>query len=72
MCYSLTLWWEVRPVMRAATAGKKGKKVATGEKVGGEACTHTGKRVLEAKDGSRLKALLLPVNGTWGQLNGSR
>ncbi|RVW20709.1 hypothetical protein CK203_115557 [Vitis vinifera] len=69
-CYSLTLWWEVRPVIRAATAGKRGKKVATREEVGGEACTRTGERVLEAKDGSRLEALLLLVNGTRGQSSG--
>ena len=70
LCYSLTLWWEVRPVIRAATAGKRGKKVATREEVGGEACTRTGERVLEAKDGSRLEALLLLVNGTRGQSSG--
>ncbi|KAL6321477.1 hypothetical protein AAG906_018413 [Vitis piasezkii] len=44
------------PRMRAAT-GKRGKFVATGEEVGGEACTRAGKRVMEAKDGSRLEAL---------------
>ena len=34
--------------MRAAMAGKRGKKVATGEEVGGEACTRAGEHVLEA------------------------
>ena len=48
LCYSLTLWWEARPVMRATMAGKRGKKVATGEEVGGEACTRAGEHVLEA------------------------
>ena len=42
--------------MRAATAGKRGKFVAMGEKVGGEACTRGGKRGLEVKDGSRFEA----------------
>ena len=70
LCYSLTLWWEVKPVMRAATAGKRGKNVATGGEVGGEACTRAGERVLEAKDGSRLEALLLPADGTRGQSSG--
>ena len=73
LCYSLTLWREVRPVMRAATVGKRGKKVAIGEEVrgeactrAGEACTRAGERVLEAKGGSRLEALLLPADGTRG------
>ncbi|RVW27912.1 hypothetical protein CK203_084953 [Vitis vinifera] len=66
MCYSITLWWEVRLVMRVATVGKRGKVVTTGEEVGGEACTRTSKRVLEAKEGSRLEALLLHVDGTQG------
>ena len=72
LCYSITLWWEIRPVMRAATAGKRGKKVVTGGKVGGEACTRSGERMLEAKDGSRLEALLLLADGMQGQLSGSR
>ena len=71
LCYLLTLRWEVRPVMRATTAGKRGKKVATGEEVEGEACTHTGEHVLEVKDDLRLEALLLPVDGTRGQSNWS-
>ena len=57
--------------MRAATAGKRGKFVAMGEKVGGEACTCGGKRGLEVKDGSRLEALLLHADGTRGQSSGS-
>ena len=69
--YSLTLWREVRPVMRAATARKRRKFVATGEEVGGAACTCAGERVLEAKGGSRLEALLLHADGTWGQSSGS-
>ena len=57
--------------MRAATAGKRGKFVAMGEKVGGEACTRGGKRGLEVKDGLRLEALLLHADGTRGQSSGS-
>ena len=53
LCYSLTLWWEVRPIMRAATARKKGKKVVTGGEVGGEAFARTGERMLEANDVTR-------------------
>ena len=58
--------------MRVATARKRGKKVVTGGEVGGEACTRSGERVLEAKDGSRLEALLLLADGMQGQLSGSR
>lgn len=57
--------------MRAATVGKRGKSVATGEEVGGEAWTRAGECVMEAKDGSRLEALLLHANGTRGQSSGS-
>ncbi|RVW89154.1 hypothetical protein CK203_040262 [Vitis vinifera] len=35
LCYSITLWWEIRPVMRAATARKRGKKVVTGGELSG-------------------------------------
>ena len=42
-----------------------------GEEVGGEACTRAGECVMEAKDGSRLEALLLHADGTWGQSSGS-
>ncbi|RVW59506.1 hypothetical protein CK203_115576 [Vitis vinifera] len=45
------------------SGGKRGKTVATGEEVGGEACTRASKR-MEAKEGSRLEALLLPADGT--------
>lgn len=52
--------------MRVATASKRGKAVATGEEVGGEACTRSSERVMEAKEGSRLEALLLHADGTGG------
>ena len=71
LCYSLTLWWEVRPVMRAATARKSGKKVITISEVGGEAFASAGERVLEENDVTRLEALLLPADGTRGQSSGS-
>ncbi|KAL6332029.1 hypothetical protein AAG906_020388 [Vitis piasezkii] len=68
LCYSVTLWWEVRPEMRAST---REKSVATGEEVRGEACTCAGERIMEANDGSRLEALLLHADGTRGQSSGS-
>ena len=71
LCYSLTLWWEVRSVMKAATVGKSGKKVVIVGEVGGEAFACAGERVLEANDVTRLEALLLPADGTRGQSSGS-
>ena len=58
--------------MRAATVGKRGKSIAMGEEAGGEACTRVGERMMEAKDDSRLEALLLHADGTRGQSSGSR
>ena len=66
LCYWVTLWWKVRPVMKVMTTGKRGKTVAMGEEVGGEACTRVSERVMEAKEGLRLEALFLPADGTQG------
>ena len=66
LCYWVTLWWKVRPVMKVMTTGKRGKTVAIGEEVGGEACTRASECLMEAKEGSRLEALLLPADGTQG------
>ena len=52
-CYLVTLWWEVRPVMKVTTNGKSGKTVATGEEVGVEASTRASERVKETMEGSR-------------------
>ncbi|KAJ9705957.1 hypothetical protein PVL29_003866 [Vitis rotundifolia] len=71
LCYSLTLWWEVRPVLRMVSAGLRGRKAATGGEVGGEADARAGKRVLIEGEGSRLEGLPLPADKTWGQLRGS-
>ncbi|RVW47756.1 hypothetical protein CK203_103399 [Vitis vinifera] len=35
-CYALTLWWEVRSVLRAVPAGKREMKAVTAGEVGGE------------------------------------
>ena len=52
--------------MKVMTTGKRGKTVAIGEEVGGEACTRASECLMEAKEGSRLEALLLPADGTQG------
>ncbi|KAJ9675822.1 hypothetical protein PVL29_024664 [Vitis rotundifolia] len=78
LCYSVTLWWEVRPVMKVTTTGKRvpttgerGKTVAMGEEVRGETSTRASERVNEAMEGSRLEAILLTADGTRGQSSGS-
>ena len=70
-CYSVTLWWEVRPVMKVSTTGKRGKVVATGEEVGGDASACASERVKVAMEGLRLKDILLTADGTRGQSSGS-
>ncbi|KAJ9696885.1 hypothetical protein PVL29_008886 [Vitis rotundifolia] len=72
LCYSLTLWWEVRPVLRKVSAGLRGRIAGTGGEVGGEADARAGKRVLTEGEGSRLEGLTLPADETWGQLRESR
>ena len=65
-CYSVTLWWEVRPVMKVSTTGKRGKVVATGEEVGGDASACASERVKVAMEGLRLEDILLTADGTRG------
>ncbi|KAJ9700973.1 hypothetical protein PVL29_006346 [Vitis rotundifolia] len=70
-CYSLTLWWEVRPVLRGASVGLRRPKAVIGGEVGGEADARAGKRMMDEGEGSRLEGLTLPTDETWGQLRGS-
>ena len=54
VCYSLVLWWEVRPVMRVLPAERMGKN--NGDAVGGvegDVATRAGKRVVEVVEGVR-------------------
>ncbi|KAL6324765.1 hypothetical protein AAG906_018292 [Vitis piasezkii] len=46
-CYVLTLWWEIRPLLRIFPSVQSGKKVAVDVEVGGESVTRAGKRVME-------------------------
>ncbi|RVW30350.1 hypothetical protein CK203_103733 [Vitis vinifera] len=63
------LQW-ARPVISGD--GRKEREVCRNGRGGwGEACTRAGERVMEAKDGSRLEALLLHADGTRGQSSGS-
>ena len=65
-CYALTLWWEVRSVLRAVPAGKRDMKAVTAGEVGGEDYARAGKRVLEEVVVTRLEALPLFADGTRG------
>ena len=69
--YVLTLWWEVRPLMRIFAAGKCGKKVGAEKEVGGEVFARARKRMMEEDDDSWLEALVQSADGTPGQMSGS-
>lgn len=71
VCYVLTLWWEVRLLIRFYPAGLCGKEVGAGEEVGGKGSICAGKRVVEEDEGCRLEALFQFADGTRGQTSGS-
>ena len=70
LCYEVTLWWEVRPVLRTAMARKSGNIVGTESEVGGEAIKRAVERVRGEDDAPRLEDLLRPADGTRGQTSG--
>ena len=65
-CYVLTLWWEVRLLMRIFLVDKCGKKVGVEEEVGGEVFARARKRVMMENDDSWLEALVQSTDGTRG------
>ena len=71
LCYALTLWWEVRPVLKVGPAGLRGGKNAEAVEVGGEARARANKRVMEMGGVTRIEALQQLVDGTRGQSCGS-
>ena len=68
LCYALTLWWEVRPVLKV---GLRGVKIAAAVEVGGEARALANKHVMEKGGVTRLEALQQLVDGMRGQSCGS-
>ena len=58
LCYEVTLWWEVRLVLRVAMARKSGNIVGIEGEVGGEAIERAVERMRGEDDGSRLEDLL--------------
>ena len=70
VCYSLTLWWEVRPVMRVLPATRRGKNSGVEEKVENDVSARMGKHVLEEVDNARIETHLQSADGTRGQTGG--
>ena len=70
LCYEVTLWWEVRPVLRTAMARKSGNIVGTKGEVGGEAIECAVERVRGEDDAPRLEDLLRLADGMRGQTSG--
>ena len=66
LCYALTFWWEVRPILKVGPAGLRGVKTAVAVEVGGEARARANKRVMERGGVTRLEALQQLVDGTRG------
>ncbi|RVX03048.1 hypothetical protein CK203_016707 [Vitis vinifera] len=68
-CYRVTLWWEIRPVLKTPTCEKKGKAVVTGAEVGDDVSARARERVTETMEGSRLEVCLLNADGTRSQFH---
>ena len=69
VCYSLYLWWEVRPEMRKVSSGSRSKGNYR-EEVRGDAEAHATLRVGEVES-ARTEALLLSADETDGQVRGA-
>ena len=70
-CYAVTLWWEIRPVLKVPATGRRGKTFVTVAKEGGDASARAGGRVAGAMEGSRLEDCLMTEDGTQSQASGS-
>ena len=70
-CYAVTLWWEIRPVIKFSATEKRGKAVVTVAKEGGDASARAGVHVLGAMEDSRLEDCPLIADGTQRQSSGS-
>ena len=71
VCYSLILWWEVRPVMRVLPAERRGENSGGEEEVEGDASACAGKHVMEEVGNARIETHLQSVDGTREQTGGS-
>ena len=68
-CYSLSLWWEVRPEMRKVSTGSRSNG-GSREEVRGDAAARATPRV-EELESARPEVLLLPADGIDGQDSGA-
>ena len=68
-CYSLSLWWEVRPEMRKVSTGSRSNG-GSKEEVRGDAAARATPRV-EELESVRPEALLLPTDEIDGQDSGA-
>ena len=64
-CYSVALWWEIRPTLRKLQAADKGRNLAAAGEGAGEFQPREGKRVMEEEGGSRLETQKQVVDGMW-------
>lgn len=67
VCYSLTLWWETRPILSSLSVVERGKLLEAVGEVEGEVSSCAGERVMEDDVGPRLKDQLQSADGTNGQ-----
>ena len=70
-CYVLTLWWEIKPLLRIFPTDQSGKKAAVDVEVGGEAVTRAGKRVVEEGNDTSYEVMSQSADGTQRQSFGS-
>lgn len=71
VCYSLSLWWEIRSSLRKASVDSCETTGRTREEVRGDDTACAGLRVVEEMENTRLEALHQPADGTCGQVSGS-
>ena len=62
-CYVLTLWWEIRLLLRIFPTDQSRKKAAVDAEVGGEAVTRAGKRVVEEGNDTSYEVMIQSVDG---------
>ncbi|RVW70583.1 putative ribonuclease H protein [Vitis vinifera] len=70
-CYVLTLWWEIKPLLRIFPTDQSGKKAAVDVEVGGEAVTRAGKRVVEEGNDTSYEVMIQSADGMQCQSSGS-
>ena len=71
VCYSFSLWWEIRLSLRKASVDSREMTDRTRGEVRGEATAHAGPCVVEEKENAWLEALHLSADGMGGQVSGS-